>query len=44
MDKWGKTIFYIFTDYSDYFGLSLNEEKFNLDLKRRQGGYGRGER
>jgi len=25
-------------------GLSLNEEKINLDLKRRQGGYGRGER
>ena len=25
-------------------GLSLNEENINLDLKRRQGGYGRGER
>ncbi len=25
-------------------GFSLNEEKINLDLKRRQGGYGRGER
>jgi len=25
-------------------GFSLNKEKFNLDLKRRQGGYGRGER
>jgi len=25
-------------------GLSLNEEKINLNLKRRQGGYGRGER
>ena len=25
-------------------GLSLNEKKINLDLKRRQGGYGRGER
>ena len=25
-------------------GLSLKEEKINLDLKRRQGGYGRGER
>lgn len=25
-------------------GLSLNEEDINLDLKRRQGGYGRGER
>ncbi|GAG67024.1 unnamed protein product, partial [marine sediment metagenome] len=24
MDKWGKTIFYIFTDYSDYFGLSVD--------------------
>ena len=25
-------------------GLSLNEEKISLNLKRRQGGYGRGER
>ena len=38
----GKCLIGIIEGFPD--GLSLNEEKINLNLKRRQGGYGRGER